>query len=116
MIVYKLLEALAVVLQEGGFEKAAVCLDLTQSAPAVIFNRKDQLHNPFLHQALGEAVKIQVVHYVPAPEQFLQMIRDGYACGMVPDWQSGCGAKVGNLLRFLMRFILVLISIGIAGT
>lgn len=59
-----------------------------QSAPAVIFNRKDQLHYTFLQQVFGEAVKLRFVHYVPAPEQFLQMVRDGYACGMVPDWQS----------------------------
>jgi len=57
-------------------------------APAVIFNRKDQLHYTFLQQAFGEGVKLKCAHYVPAPEQFLQMIRDGYACGMVPDWQS----------------------------
>ena len=70
-----------------------------QSAPAVIFNRKDQLHYTFLHQAFGEAVKLRFVHYVPAPEQFLQMISDGYACGMVPDWQSEMLRKSGKLIE-----------------
>ena len=69
------------------------------SAPAVIFNRKDQLHYMFLKQAIGEAVKLQAVHYVPAPEQFLQMIGDGYACGMVPDWQSAALRKSGRLVE-----------------
>ena len=32
MIDYKLLEAIAIVVQEGGFEKAATVMNLTQSA------------------------------------------------------------------------------------
>jgi LysR family transcriptional regulator (chromosome initiation inhibitor) len=71
----------------------------TQSAPAVIFNRKDQLHYTFLKQALGGAVKVPVVHYVPAPEQFLQMIAGGYAYGMVPDWQSEEFRASGRLVE-----------------
>jgi LysR family transcriptional regulator (chromosome initiation inhibitor) len=73
----------------------AVC----QSAPAVIYNRKDQLHYTFLKQALSGAVKVPVVHYVPAPEQFLQMIGDGYAYGMVPDWQSEMFRTSGRLVE-----------------
>lgn len=78
----------------GGLDRSEV-----QLAPAVIFNRKDQLHYTFLRQAFSEAVKMKFVHYVPAPEQFLQMIIDGYACGMVPDWQSEMLRKNGKLIE-----------------
>ena len=70
-----------------------------QTAPAVIFNRKDQLHYRFLTQAIGGATKLPFVHYVPAPEQFIQMIGDGYAYGMVPDWQSKAFRSSGRLVE-----------------
>ncbi len=69
----------------------------TPYAPAVIFNRKDKLHHKFLEQALGTSIKLQAVHYMPAPEPFLEMIKAGYACGMVPDWQSETFRNSGEL-------------------
>lgn len=69
------------------------------NAPAVIFNRKDNLHDKFLKQALGTSKKLRAVHHVPAPEAFLQMISAGYACGMVPDWQSKGLLDSGKLIE-----------------
>jgi LysR family transcriptional regulator (chromosome initiation inhibitor) len=67
-------------------------------APAVIFSRKDNLHHKFLVHAMGRSIKLQAVHYMPAPEPFLEMIKAGYACGMVPDWQSGILRHNGGLV------------------
>ncbi len=70
-----------------------------ENAPAVIFNRKDALHHKSLKQVSGKSTKLQAIHYVPAPEQFLQMISAGYAYGMVPDWQSEALRKSGELVE-----------------
>jgi LysR family transcriptional regulator (chromosome initiation inhibitor) len=71
----------------------------TPYAPAVIFNRKDNLHHKFLEQVMGMSIKLQAVHYIPAPEPFLEMIIAGYACGMVPDWQSEPLRNNGRLVE-----------------
>lgn len=70
-----------------------------RDAPVVIFNRKDMLHYKFLEQVLEERVRPQAIHYVPAPEQYLQMISSGFACGMVPDWQSETLRERGDLVE-----------------
>ena len=70
-----------------------------RSAPAVLFNRKDKLHHKFLAQALGRSIQLQAVHYIPAFEPFMAMISGGYACGMLPDWQSEALRKDGRLIE-----------------
>jgi LysR family transcriptional regulator (chromosome initiation inhibitor) len=59
-----------------------------ENAPAVMFTRNDMLHYKILQKVLGTAVKVNAIHYIPAIDQFTQMISAGYAYGMVPDWQS----------------------------
>ena len=66
-----------------GFTVSAV-----EHAPAVMFTRNDMLHYKILRRVLGDAVTVRAIHYVPAIDQFTQMISSGYAYGMVPDWQS----------------------------
>ena len=63
-------------------------LRAAEKAPAVIFNRKDRLHYLFLEKQLGGLPDALPCHYIPTPEQFLQVIANGYCYGMVPDWQS----------------------------
>ena len=70
-----------------------------QLAPAVIFNRKDNLHHQFLRQSLGKKPPKLKAHYVPAPEQFLSMIENGYAHGMIPDWQGESILKSNRLVE-----------------
>jgi len=70
-----------------------------KDAPAVIFNRKDMLHHKFLRRVLSGPVKLNAYHYVPASEQYLQMISAGYAYGMVPDWQSQALRESGELVE-----------------
>ncbi|MEE4253085.1 MAG: LysR family transcriptional regulator ArgP [Desulfuromusa sp.] len=70
-----------------------------ENAPAVLFNRKDMLHNKILQHVLGATVKSKAIHYVPANEQFMQMISSGYAYGMAPDWQSNTFRKTGEVVE-----------------
>jgi LysR family transcriptional regulator (chromosome initiation inhibitor) len=69
-----------------------------KEAPAVIFSRKDMLHHKFLRRVLKGPVKLNAYHYVPATEQYMQMISEGYAYGMVPDWQSEELQETGELV------------------
>lgn len=70
-----------------------------ENAPAVMFSHKDMLHYKILHEVLGRPVKVKATHYVPSNEQFLQMISSGYACGMVPDWQSEDLRSKGEIIE-----------------
>ncbi|MBM9514343.1 LysR family transcriptional regulator ArgP [Desulfogranum marinum] len=58
-------------------------------APAVVFNRKDGLHQRLLEEILTEVPSHFPVHYIPSSEQFVELIRKGQAYGSVPDLQ-GC--------------------------
>ncbi|MEN8687030.1 MAG: LysR family transcriptional regulator ArgP [Desulfuromonadales bacterium] len=70
-----------------------------EHAPAVMFSRKDMLHYKILRKALGVAMTVNAIHYVPANEQFLKMISSGYAYGMVPDWQSSALRADGTVVE-----------------
>jgi len=70
-------------------------------APAVIFNRKDRLHHQFLEQQFGRIPTTLPCHYIPTPEQFLQVIAEGLCYGMVPDWQSVALRKSGDLVELV---------------
>ncbi len=56
-------------------------------APALIFDRKDELHHKLLHQALGEVPSSIPSNYVPSVEKFADFIALGFAYGMLPDQQ-----------------------------
>ncbi|MCF6266449.1 MAG: LysR family transcriptional regulator ArgP [Desulfuromusa sp.] len=83
-------------------------LESFKHAPAVIYNRKDRLHNRFFKQYLDMAPKTIAAHYIPAPEQFLQVISAGYGYGMVPDWQGSELLKSGQLQELLPGAVLQL--------
>jgi LysR family transcriptional regulator (chromosome initiation inhibitor) len=76
-------------------------LQAAEQAPAVIFNRKDRLHYRYLERHLGALPARIASHYIPAPEQFLKIIADGYSYGMIPDWQSAARRKEGLLQELL---------------
>jgi len=78
-------------------------LAAAESAPAVIFNHKDRLHQRFFEQAIAAFPPRWPAHYIPAPEQFLQAITDGYAYGMVPDWQSAGLRQTGELSELVLN-------------
>ena len=56
-------------------------------APAVIFNRKDELHHRFLRQVLGKTLGPIPIFYVPSSEKFVDFIASGLAYGLLPDQQ-----------------------------
>lgn len=75
-------------------------LAAAEQAPAVIFNRHDRLHHGFLERHLGLPSQLPA-HNIPAPEPFLQVIAEGCAYGMVPDWQSAGLREAGQLREIL---------------
>lgn len=74
-------------------------LENSSRAPAVIFNRKDRLQYQFFKQCFGASPDLFTAHYIPAAEQFLEVISAGYCYGMVPDWQSRELMNTGKLLE-----------------
>jgi len=80
---------------------AGLTLAAAQLAPAVIFNRKDHLHQQFFTQYLGGLPTTLPCHYIPAPEPFLRVITDGFCYGMVPDWQTAELRNSGKLLELV---------------
>jgi LysR family transcriptional regulator (chromosome initiation inhibitor) len=69
-----------------------------QSAPAVIFNRKDDLHDMAFKKLFKQNIKNIPVNYVPSSEKFVQMIMDGLAYGMIPDLQGLEHIRSGHLV------------------
>jgi LysR family transcriptional regulator (chromosome initiation inhibitor) len=57
-------------------------------APAIIFDRQDELHHKLLYQALEEVPAAIPTNYVPSVEKFAEFIALGLAYGMLPDQQS----------------------------
>ncbi|WP_027359805.1 LysR family transcriptional regulator ArgP [Desulforegula conservatrix] len=68
-------------------------------APAVIFDRHDELHHKLLFQALNEAPSFFPNHYVPSVEKFADFISLGLAYGMLPDQQSASLVKAGKMIN-----------------
>jgi LysR family transcriptional regulator, chromosome initiation inhibitor len=56
-------------------------------APVVVFDRKDDLQNRYLHARAGRDV-LPPMHYVPASADFVAAIALGLGWGMVPDLQA----------------------------
>ncbi len=57
-------------------------------APAVIFNRKDNLHAMVLKSVFNKSFKQIPAHYVPSTEKFAEFIIKSLAYGVIPDEQS----------------------------
>jgi len=67
-------------------------------APAIIFDRQDELHHKLLQQTLGEAPVSIPTHYVPSVEKFADFIALGIAYGMLPDQQSTPLVRTGHMV------------------
>ena len=86
-----------------GFEK-----DRLKTAPAVVYNRKDDLHARFLNMIFQTSVsgkstsenffKNIPIHYLPSPEKFVDLILAGLAYGIVPDLQGLTHLTTGHLI------------------
>ncbi len=67
----------------SGLTIAEVC-----SAPAIIFNRKDELHNKLFQLVLGQIPDSIPTNYVPSAEKFVNFIAMGLGYGMLPRQQN----------------------------
>ncbi len=67
-------------------------------APAIIYNRKDDLHNKFLKQTIGLMPDSMPISYVPSSEKFSDFIAMGVGYGMMPRQQGLVLIKAGRLI------------------
>lgn len=56
-------------------------------APAVLFNRKDSLHDDFLASVFGFRIERYTKHYLPAPLTLLEGVVAGIGYGLLPSVQ-----------------------------
>jgi LysR family transcriptional regulator (chromosome initiation inhibitor) len=67
-------------------------------APAIIFNRKDELHHKFLQKILRKAPSLLPTFWVPSSEKFVDFIVSGLAYGLLPDEQSAPSVSNGRMV------------------
>lgn len=75
------------------------------AAPAVVFNRADDLHASFYTRLFGQDAPSPPTHYVPSPEQFMAVISAGLACGMTPHIQARGEMTAGRLVTVDQRSV-----------
>jgi LysR family transcriptional regulator, chromosome initiation inhibitor len=68
------------------------------AAPAILFNRKDSLHDEFLKRRFGFAIDRYSKHYLPSPLALLQGILMGAGYGLVPHSQADSLVADGQLV------------------
>lgn len=67
-------------------------------APAILYNRKDDLHNKFFIRAIGAVPDSMPIHYVPSSEKFSDFIALGVGYGMMPLQQGAPFVQDGRLI------------------
>ncbi|PRX92092.1 LysR family transcriptional regulator [Paraburkholderia sp. BL25I1N1] len=67
-------------------------------ATAVLFNRKDSLHDNFLESHFGVSVAKYLKHYFPSSTALLNAILDDLGYGLVPAMQAGPLISAGRLV------------------
>ncbi len=75
-----------------------LALEDVRNAPALIYDRKDELLHKLLTQALGEVPASIPTHYVPSVEKYAEFIALGLAYGMLPDQQSTPLVRTGQVV------------------
>ena len=68
------------------------------AAPAILFNRKDSLHDDFLLRHFAFAVDRYAKHYLPSPLALLEGIAMGAGYGLVPSSQAQPLVDCGQLV------------------
>jgi LysR family transcriptional regulator, chromosome initiation inhibitor len=85
-----------------GFARASFPKGLTVpsilAATAVLFNRKDSLHDEFLRALFDFAVDRYPRHYLPSPLTLLEGVAAGVGYGLVPSLQAGPLVARGDLV------------------
>lgn len=68
------------------------------AAPAVLFNRKDSLHDDFLKHRFGFAIDRYAKHYLPSPVALLEGVAMGAGYGLIPNSQAAPLVVAGQLV------------------
>ncbi|SDL09547.1 LysR family transcriptional regulator, chromosome initiation inhibitor [Maridesulfovibrio ferrireducens] len=70
-------------------------------APAAMFNRKDETQGQILNLAFPDTTITHPIFYVPSSESFIDVIRRGFAYGMVPEMQAQEDIDSGKLIELI---------------
>ncbi len=70
------------------FFAGGLALPAVLAVPAVLFDRKDSLHDRYLAQCLGFAVDRYPRHYLPSPDALMEAIEQGVGYGLLPARQA----------------------------
>jgi len=70
------------------FLPAGLSLPGILAAAAVLFNRKDSLHDEFLARHFGFAIERYTKHYLPSPVALLEGVAMGLGYGLIPSAQA----------------------------
>ncbi|MCV0437564.1 MULTISPECIES: HTH-type transcriptional regulator ArgP [unclassified Hydrogenophaga] len=68
------------------------------AAPAVLFNRKDSLHDDFLKSRFGFSIDRYTKHFLPSPVALLEGVAMGAGYGLVPSSQARPLVESGQLV------------------
>lgn len=82
----------------AGWFPDGLAMAAVRRAPAIVFNRKDELHHKLLREILDEAPSRFPTHYVPSSEKFFYFILSGVGYGVAPDQQSAPSVRAGRLV------------------
>ena len=83
----------------GEFLPAGLSVPAVLHAAAVLFNRKDSLHDEFLARHFGFAVDRYPKHYLPSPMALLEGVAMGLGYGLIPSAQAGPLLAAGRLVE-----------------
>ena len=73
-------------------------LEDVRRAPALIFDRNDELLHKLLYQTFEEVPASIPAHYVPSVEKYVEFIALGHAYGSLPDQQSKSLVHTGQMV------------------
>jgi len=82
---------------------AGVALPAVLTAPTVLFDRKDSLHDRYLAQRFGFAIDRYPRHYLPSPDALMQAIEQGVGYGLLPSRQAAARVAGGVLVELAPR-------------
>lgn len=68
------------------------------AAPAVLFNRKDSLHDDFLKSRFGFSIDRYAKHFLPSPVALLEGVAMGAGYGLIPSTQAQPLVDSGRLI------------------
>lgn len=81
--------------------KSGVTREALRAAPAIIFNRHDQMHIHILYKLFGLAKGTYPCHFIPSSESFVHTIQLGMGYGMVPEFQLKTAFQSNTFIEIL---------------